>query len=535
MPVDVLLRIDKGSYDDEDFALTPTEHDANWQAIETLLNAVEATAQQAQADIAALSAQVDAIPTTAAEMPVAATPTFYTPTAATVEGHFEGVDTALGNHEHHVSQVTGGDDGQIMGFGTDGVGEAKDPSGYLNPDQGTNQEVIDGIETAVRAFSPAQLALAGTTHGGGGSFAPETPDSATAITVGDAPGTNKSLTGTGPITLTLSQTTAQGVRQEFTPKTDQIITVDPAAQARYLVPGDTDAAATVEVADAVWGTPTGNNVTITSAGNGLNDPSASPAAPFSAGDLFRIRTHSVAANVGLYIATGTPTAGSLPATKIDGTPPQAAGSEAVDLDALHRQDSFELTAYGWFECIENIGGNAAVWRFDGGSNLPSRADGDLAVGGTLTAEGALVVTGAADLAGGFDPGTGPNAAMPGNDQVFSAIELRDLAETSPSDAGFGGAESVDYSAGEVVNVVLTSNVTSLAITNWPASGKAAAITFVINHGTGPFTWAHPTNTRHPGGTPPTLSSGASEIDILTYITRDAGANVFCLVGGLDFS
>lgn len=317
-------------------------------------------------------------------------------------------DAAAVGHDHDVSDITGGADGQLMGWGTDDIGEAKDSSAYLNPDQGTNQEVIDGIETAVRSFSPAQLALAGTTHGGGAGSANETPDSATAITVGAAPGTHKTLTGTGAIALTLSQTAAQGVKQEFTPGTDQTITVTPAAQARYLVPGDTDAAATVAVSDAVWGTPTGNNVTITSAGNGLNDPSASPAAPFSAGNLFEIRTHSVAANNGYYIATGTPTAGSLPATKIDGTPPQAAGSEPVDLDALQRQAPFELTAYGWFECLENTGGNAAVWRFDGGSNLPSRNDGDLAVGGTLTAEGAatvgttLGVTGAITATGGID-------------------------------------------------------------------------------------------------------------------------------------
>lgn len=120
-------------------------------------------------------------------------------------------------------------------------------------------------------------------------------------------------------------------------------------------------------------------------------------------------------------------------------------------------------------------------------------------------------------------------------RLFTDIELKDYSETSPADTGFGGSETVNYEDGEVVAVTLTSNVTALAISNPPATGKAGSITFIINHGTGPYTWAHPTGTVWAGGTPPTLSSGASEIDILTYVTRDGGTTWYGFVGGLDFA
>jgi hypothetical protein len=82
--------------------------------------------------------------------------------------------------------------------------------------------------------------------------------------------------------------------------------------------------AATNVTDAVWGTPSGNSVTITSAGNGLP--------VIAAGAMFRVREHSNPANEGVYFATGSPTAGSLPAIKI-GSAPVASASEAVNIKA----------------------------------------------------------------------------------------------------------------------------------------------------------------------------------------------------------
>jgi hypothetical protein len=80
--------------------------------------------------------------------------------------------------------------------------------------------------------------------------------------------------------------------------------------------------ASTTVSDAVWGTPSGAVVAITSAGTNL------PA--FTAGEYFEIRDHSNANNNGLYKESGgSPSTGSITATKITGTNPAAAGSESV--------------------------------------------------------------------------------------------------------------------------------------------------------------------------------------------------------------
>lgn len=80
--------------------------------------------------------------------------------------------------------------------------------------------------------------------------------------------------------------------------------------------------ASTSVSDAVWGTPTGAVVTITSAGAGL------PA--LTAGQYFAVRDHSQAVNNGLYKESGgSPSTSSVTATKVSGSNPVAASSEAV--------------------------------------------------------------------------------------------------------------------------------------------------------------------------------------------------------------
>lgn len=173
---------------------------------------------------------------------------------------------------------------------------------------------------------------------------------------------------------------------------------------------------------------------------------------------------------------------------------------------------------------------------------------------TITAEATGLINGASTYVlpanGGeillrcvTNAGTAPQCVAEGDSLTLNLggrqlvdAELIDYSETSPADTSFGGGDNLDFALGPVQAVTLTSNVTApLGIDNVPATGKAGSITVIINHGTGPFTWAHPANTDWGAATPPTMSSGASDVDILTYITRDGGTNWFGFVGGLDFA
>lgn len=87
-------------------------------------------------------------------------------------------------------------------------------------------------------------------------------------------------------------------------------------------PDDLSQGASTSVSDAVWGTPSGNIVTVTSAGSFL------PA--ITAADFVEVRDHSNPVNNGLYVETGgTPTTASITITKLTGSAPAAASSEAV--------------------------------------------------------------------------------------------------------------------------------------------------------------------------------------------------------------
>jgi len=101
-------------------------------------------------------------------------------------------------------------------------------------------------------------------------------------------------------------------------------------------------------------------------------------------------------------------------------------------------------------------------------------------------------------------------------------------------ASVSGAVSIDWKPQSVNDVTLTANVTSLAIINVP-SGGVHSVTFRINHGAGGYSWSHPANTNWEGGSAPTLSSGANEIDWVTYVTLDGGSNWDGFLGGTNFS
>jgi hypothetical protein len=115
-------------------------------------------------------------------------------------------------------------------------------------------------------------------------------------------------------------------------------------------PDDLFQGATTAVTDAVWGTPAGMVVAITSAGAGLPVTAA--------GDFFEVRDHSQAVNNGLYQESGgTPTTSSITATKVSGSAPIAAASEAVNVlgNTTTKKNIFYDTAARLVYLIEQNG------------------------------------------------------------------------------------------------------------------------------------------------------------------------------------
>lgn len=87
-----------------------------------------------------------------------------------------------------------------------------------------------------------------------------------------------------------------------------------------------------------------------------------------------------------------------------------------------------------------------------------------------------------------------------------------------------GAVTIDYSLGPVCTIAQTGNITSVSVTNVPAS-STVTLTIIRSQADATLrtmTWGSAYNFS--GGTTPTLSNSASAVDVFTLITTDGGTN-----------
>ncbi len=140
-----------------------------------------------------------------------------------------------------------------------------------------------------------------------------------------------------------------------------------------------------------------------------------------------------------------------------------------------------------------------------------------------------------------DGAVGPSKLQPGmpinmQDAVLSRPELRDYAETSPVPDISSGSLTLDLETGNVFEVVLTEDVTSLILAHPPAAGRAGSCSIILRQdATGGRTLAWPSAVKWAGGSPPPITSAADAIDVYALITRDGGTSWFGFPAGQDFS
>lgn len=128
--------------------------------------------------------------------------------------------------------------------------------------------------------------------------------------------------------------------------------------------------------------------------------------------------------------------------------------------------------------------------------------------------------------------TGLTQELPCLDQVVSRPEIKDYAETLTALSSSAGTLTLDLVNGNVFEVTLTENVTTLNLNNPPASGKAGSITLILKQdATGSRTVTWPASVKWAGGSAPTLSTDASATDVLTFVTTDAGTTWYGFLAG----
>lgn len=121
------------------------------------------------------------------------------------------------------------------------------------------------------------------------------------------------------------------------------------------------------------------------------------------------------------------------------------------------------------------------------------------------------------------------------DSVLSRPEIKDYAETVMAHSTMGATETFNFEDGNVHTGTLDANCT-FSFSNPPATGKAGSITLILTqNGTGGWTYTWPAAVKWALGVAPTLSTGANDVNIVSFITINAGTTYYGFVGGIDFA
>jgi hypothetical protein len=109
--------------------------------------------------------------------------------------------------------------------------------------------------------------------------------------------------------------------------------------------------------------------------------------------------------------------------------------------------------------------------------------------------------------------------------VGAAANILGGAEVSAAASGTSGTVTLDCSAASVFTLSPTGNVTTLTLSNPPATGTACTITLIVAQGATPRTIATPTGGVFIGAATPTQV--ANKRCVFTYLTVDGGTVWIC--------
>jgi hypothetical protein len=134
-----------------------------------------------------------------------------------------------------------------------------------------------------------------------------------------------------------------------------------------------------------------------------------------------------------------------------------------------------------------------------------------------------------------------SGAVTGGDQEISAVSLKDYVETDVAVTS-GTTLAINLANGNTGSVTLAHSVTDIDFTNVPTNGTSSFTLKVTQDGTGSRTMAINAITVNGGGDVTgltagaaglTLSTGANDVDLVTFLFFDAGTPLINAL--LDFS
>tara|TARA_Y100001972_G_scaffold128556_2_gene190170 strand:- start:662 stop:1384 length:723 start_codon:yes stop_codon:yes gene_type:complete len=181
---------------------------------------------------------------------------------------------------------------------------------------------------------------------------------------------------------------------------------------------------------------------------------------------------------------------------------------------------------GMFCFLKNDGsGNQVLQFYNGSSFVNFIGEGDITSVVASTNIGGGGTSGAVSISLDID------AEVDFNDQVASAIVLKDYSETDVALTSSSNALAINLANGNTGSITLTENITDIDFTNVPTNGVSTFTLQITQHASSSKTVAinqitvngggHVTG-KTAGGGGYTVSSGANDIDLVTFLFFDAG-------------
>jgi hypothetical protein len=123
-----------------------------------------------------------------------------------------------------------------------------------------------------------------------------------------------------------------------------------------------------------------------------------------------------------------------------------------------------------------------------------------------------------------------------NDNQLVKPEIKDYSETAQAVTA-SSTTAFNLEDGNVINLTHGVDISTLTISNPPATGKSGSFTVIRtkdNNATArSITW--PASVKWQSGNEPTLTQTANAVDILCFVTTNGGTTWYGFAGGLNMS